>query len=117
MGEKWSTCLSVLTDSKAIEKEESLHLKENETVVLKTCVRYGRISMEEGDLEFIYPQWIIPEFISRHLEHKYWSIPLVQLCVISKENSDLRLQELITRKERAIGRWNRVKKSMKNPFS
>ena len=102
---------SVLTDSKAIEKLE------NETVMLKTCVRYGRISMEEGDLEFVYPQWIIPDFITSHLKDKYWSIPHVQLCFISDEKGDLRVQELITRSLRAIGRWNKLTKSVKNSFA
>ena len=107
---------SVLTDSKAIEKEGSLHLKENETVVLKTCVRFGRISMEEGDLEFIYPQWKTPDFITSQLKDKYWSTPHVQLCVISDEKADLRVQELTTRSERFLGRWNKLTKSGKKPL-
>ena len=107
---------SFLTDSKAIEKEESLHLKENETVMLKTCVRYGQISMEEGDLEFVHPQWKTPDFITHHLNEKYWSIPQVQLCVISDEKGNLHVQELTTRKERAIGMWNKLKKNVKNFF-
>ena len=100
---------SVVTDSKTIEKEESLHLKENETVVLKTRVCDGYISMEEGDLEFINPRWKIPDKIISNLHDKYWSIPHVQLCVISDEKGNYRVQEQTTRKERAIGRWNKVK--------
>ena len=105
-------------NSKAKEKEEkSLQLKENETVMLKTCLRYGRISMVEGDLEFIYPQWYTPKFIADRLKDKYWARPLVQLCVISVEKGDLRVQEVTERKEKIIGVWNKVKKGMKNTFS
>ena len=107
---------SVLTDSKAIEKEESLHLQENETVMLKTCLRYGEISMEEGDLEFIYPQWNIPDYITHHLKEKYWSILHVKLCVISDEKGNLHARELTKAKERAIGKWNELKKTVKNAF-
>ena len=107
---------SVLTDSKAIEKEGSLHLKENETVMLKTCVRYGQISMEEGDLEFVHPQWKTPDFITDRLKDKYRSIHHVKLCVISDEKGNLHVQELTTRTERAIGWWNELKKSVKNYF-
>ena len=102
---------SVLTDSKAIEKEGSLHLQENETVMLKTCVRYGQISMEEGDLEFIYPQWKTPDFITSHLKYKCWSIPHVQLSVISDEKGNFRVQELTKAKERALRVWNKAKKA------
>ena len=101
---------SVVTDSKAIEKLE------NETVMLKTRVRYGQISMEEGDLEFVHPQWKTPDFITDRLKNKYWWIPQVQLCVISDEKGDLRAQEQTTRTERAIGWWNELKKSVKNFF-
>ena len=106
-------------NSKAKEKEEkSLQLKEIETVMLITSVRHGRISMEEGDLEFIFPQWIMPQNISDRLMAEYWATPRVQLCVISDENGDLRIQELVTKpKERAKGMLNKVKKGMKNTFS
>ena len=79
-------------------------------MMLKTCVRYGRISMEEGDLEFIYPQWIIPDVIIHDLNNKYRSIHHVQLCVISDEEGNFRVQELITRTERALNVWNKVQK-------
>ena len=105
-------------NSKAKDKEEkSLQLKENETVMLKTCVRYGRISMVEGDLEFIYPKWITPKFICDRLKDKYYTRPLVQLYVISDEKGDLRVQEVTKRMEKIIGVWDKVKKSMKNTFS
>lgn len=72
--------------------------------------------MEEGDLEFIYPQWEIPDDILHNLNKKYWSIGHVELCVISDEKGDLRVQGLTTRTGRAIGRWNELTKSVKNSF-
>ena len=105
---------SVNTNSKAIKKEKSLNLEGNETVMLKTCVRHGRISMEEGDLEFIYPQWKIPPNIFDDLKDKYWSIPLVQLCVISDEKGKLRVQEITTIMDRTVGKYNKLTKSKKS---
>ena len=102
---------SVATEFRAIEKLE------NETVMLKTRVRYGQVSMEEGDLEFIYPQWKVPVDIIHNLNKKYWSTPLVQLCVISDEKGNLRVQELTKAKDRAIDVWSKVKKIVENHLS
>ena len=104
--------------SKAKEKEEkSLQLKENETVMLITCVRHGRISMEEGDLEFIYPQWNTPEDIADHLKDKYWARPRVQLCVISDGKGNLRVQERLKIQYRFLGKFNKFNKKQEKHFS
>lgn len=70
-GLRWS----VVPTSKATGDEKSLHLAENKIVMLKTRLRYGQISLEESDLEFIYPQWEIPRVIIERLKREFWEKP------------------------------------------
>ena len=50
-------------EAQSEEKEEPVQLAENDTVMLKTRLRDGQISMQEGDLTFFYPQWEVPFYI------------------------------------------------------
>lgn len=62
----------------------------NETLVLKTRIRYGLVSMEKGDLEFIYPGWKAPEYLTESLYRDHWATPNAKLFVISDEKGELR---------------------------
>lgn len=62
----------------------------NETLVLETRVRYGLLSMEKGDLEFIYPSWKAPEYLTESLYRDHWATPNAKLFVISDEKGELR---------------------------
>ena len=70
--------------------------------------------MEEGDLEFVYPQWKMPQDISGRLKDEHSLTPRVQVCVISDEKGNLRVQELTKLKDRAPGKLIKLTRSIKN---
>ena len=109
-GLRWS----VVPTSKATGDEKSLHLAENRTVMLKTRLRYGQISMEESDLEFIYPQWEIPRIITERLKREFWKTPDGELSVFSDGNGNLRCEVLTGQKLGVLDKaFNKVKKTLK----
>ena len=63
-----------------------LQLDDNETLMLKTRIRYGKISFEPKDVEFTYPGWMIPQ----HLEREQFATHDGELFVISDEKGNLR---------------------------
>ena len=77
---------------KSEEKEEPVQLAENDTVMLKTRLRDGQISMQEGDLKFLFPQWEIPFYIIQSFYEEYRFHSDVQLYIISDEKGHLRTQ-------------------------
>ena len=44
---------TVELQSKDSPKEEGIEIADNETLMLNTCVRFGKVSSEEGDLQYI----------------------------------------------------------------
>lgn len=62
----------------------------NETLMLQTRIRYGLMSLEKGDVEFIYPDWKAPEYLTERLKREYWATPNAKLFVISDEKRELR---------------------------
>ena len=79
-------------------KRSLVQLDENETVVLKTRLCYGVISLEKGKLEFIYPGWTTPRYVIEDLVKKYQSCPDQELYIISNEKAELR--ELVFKESR-----------------
>ena len=74
-------------------KENSREAKEiaqTEALMLKPRVRHGQVSMEEGDLQFKYPNWIVPECILQKFECDHRNTPNGELNVISDEKGNLR---------------------------
>ncbi|XP_015753320.1 PREDICTED: uncharacterized protein LOC107333065 isoform X2 [Acropora digitifera] len=86
-------------------KKSLVQLAKNETVMLKTRLCNGVISLEKGKLEFLYPGWIAPTYLIEDLM-KYQSYPDRELYIISNEKAELRI---LVFKE---GPFN-----FKNPFS
>ena len=86
---------------KSEEKEKPVQLAENDTVMLKTRLRDGQISMREGDLKFLFPQWEFPFYIieSFYEEHRLHSDE--ELYIISDEKGHLRTQVTTYVKDRA----------------
>ena len=64
----------------------------NETLLLKTRIRYGRVSYEKPDVHFRYGDWKIPQHISEDLKSKkeYRSTRCGDLFIISDEKDNLR---------------------------
>ena len=71
-------------------KKSLVQLGQNETVMLKTRLFYGRISLEKGKLEFIYPGWTTPTYLIEDLMKKYYWCPDQELYIISNEKAELR---------------------------
>ena len=96
---RWSVDLK--NKSKTSQKQDSpsvpgdeylIDLKANETVVLITRVRYGQISLEEGDVRLYHQNWEIPAYLKKSLLRDYKSIANGELYVISDENKKLRFK-------------------------
>ena len=81
---------SVDSNSKESPEDEGIQIAANETVMLHTRVRYGQVSLEKGDLEFIYPDWKVPQFIIQILQRDYKSTRNRELYIISDEQDNLR---------------------------
>ena len=63
----------------------------NETVMLKTRIRYGEVSMKEYDLKCIYPEWYVPQYLIESLKRKYHATPNAKLVVFSDLERNLRI--------------------------
>ena len=87
-------------------KRSLFQLAKNETVMLKTRLRNGQISLEKGKLEFMYPGWTTPKYLIEDLRKKYHLYSDRGLYIISNEKRELRV---LVFKE---GPFN-----FKNPFS
>lgn len=77
-------------------------LDDNEALMLKTRIRYGKISFEPGDLEYLYPDWMIPQYLVESLEQEHLTAPSVDLCVISDEKGNLRSTVKVGRTSRCL---------------
>ena len=62
----------------------------SDILVLKTRVRHGRISYATEDLEFRYPDWVIPKKIEESLRWKYSTTANGVLSIYSNTKGELR---------------------------
>ncbi|XP_068732099.1 uncharacterized protein [Montipora capricornis] len=95
-------------EAQSERKEKPVQLSQNETVMLKTRLRDGQISMQQGDLKFLYPQWQIPSYIIQSLSEEYRFHSDVELYIISDEKGHLRTQVKTYRKDRVSGAFKKV---------
>ena len=77
-------------------------MDENETLMLKTRIRYGKVSFEFGDLEYLYPGWMLPLYLVKSLDREYSGTPDGDLCVISDELGNVRLSVKVNRASRCL---------------
>ena len=102
---KWS----VDSKSKESREDKGIQIAANEAVMLHTRVRYGQVSLEKGDLEFISPGWRAPQFIIQTLQREYRSTPNGELFVISDQQGNLRHIVNIARTDQVYSLGNRLK--------
>jgi len=74
-----------------------LQLDANEVLMLKTRIRYGKISFEPGDVEFTYPGWIIPQHLVESLKREQFATDDGELFVISDEKGNFKSTARINR--------------------
>ena len=59
-------------DSKLVEVSKSrydgIKIADNDTLMLKTRIRYGQVSFQESDVHFRQGTWQIPQYIVENLK-------------------------------------------------
>ena len=60
-------------------------MERNETLLLKTRLRYGEASLEETDVHFRYANWQIPPHIVRSLKEEHMSTPGADVIISLKD--------------------------------
>ena len=107
--------LQLSVDSKSKESStDKLKIAENETMMLITCVRNGEVSLEKGDLQLIYPDWQIPQYLKNTLKREYETIPIGDLYIISDELGNLRHKVFVETTDKVIGRLKKAWKTAKS---
>lgn len=84
-------------------KGEGIEIADNEVVMLQARVRYGDVSLEKGDLFFLYPGWEIPQYITESIKRDHGQARCGELYIISDERGNLRYKVDITLIDRAAG--------------
>ena len=86
--------LKCSVDPKLVEismsRKEGIQIASNETLLLKTCIRNGRVSFLESDVHFRFGNFQIPQNIVDGLKEEYRSTPCGDLYIISDEKWNLR---------------------------
>ena len=82
----------VETKSKDSSREEIIQIADNETLLLATCVRFGKVSSDKGDLRYIHPDWKIPAYVTTSLAREYGTLPKGELYVISDEKGEIKFK-------------------------
>lgn len=95
--------------STSTESDEPVPKASNETFVLIARVRYGKVSMEKGDLELIYPEWEPPKYLAETLRREHWATPDGKLFVISDEKGNLRFVVKIGKMDKALSFLNKTR--------
>jgi len=70
---------------------DGMQIADNETLMLKTRVRYGKVSFQESDTQFRYGTWKIPQNIVDSLKEKYSATKSGDLYIISDGRDGLRM--------------------------
>ncbi len=71
-------------------RNEGIQMGGNETIMLKTRVRYGNISIQDDDVHFMYGNLQIPQHIAVSLMENYRATPCGELYIILDEYWNLR---------------------------
>ena len=93
------------TDSKYVEfsrsRNKGIQIALNETLMLKTRIRYGLVSFQESDIHFMHGNLKIPQPVIDRLEEEYCFTPCGILYIISDQKGNLRYAVKLT----TISRW------------
>ena len=92
--------------------EEVIQIADNETLLLATRVRYGKVSLKEGDVRYIHRNWETPVYITTSLARDYGTLPKGYLYVISDEKGEMKFKVEFGRGQKfldsATKTWRRV---------
>ena len=84
---------------KEFTRKKEIQMEKNETLLLKTRLRYGEASFKENDVHFRYANWQIPPHIVSSLKEEYKSTPGADVIISSKDGK-LRCKVKIGRKDK-----------------
>ena len=84
--------VTVEPKAKDSSREEVIEISDNETLLLATRIRFGKVSLDKGDLRYIYPDWKIPEYITTSLAREYGTLRVGELFVISDVKGEIRFK-------------------------
>ena len=86
---QWSVDPQLIKVSKS--RYQGINIADNETLMLKTRVRYGKVSFQESDVHFRHGTWQIPKNMIDSLKKEYWATPSGDLYIISDGREQLRM--------------------------
>ena len=69
---------------------DGMQIADKETLMLKTRIVYGQVSIQESDVHYRHGTWQIPQYIVENLKEKYWATPSGDLYIISDDRANLR---------------------------
>ena len=75
---------------KEFSRKKEIQMERNETLLLKTRLRYGQISYAENDVYFKFGNWQIPQCIFESLKEEHKSTPSADLIISALEDGKLR---------------------------
>lgn len=75
----------VYWELKEFTRKKEIQMERNETLLLKTRLRYGRASFAENDVHFRYANWQIPSHIVWRLKEEHKSTPGADVIISSKD--------------------------------
>jgi len=85
---RWSINPKLIEFSRS--RYEGIQIAHNESLMLKTRIRNGDVSLQENDVHFKHGNWQIPQRTIDSLKAEYSSTPKGELYIISDEIQNLR---------------------------
>ena len=75
----------VSRELKEFSRKKEIQMERNETLLLKTRLRYGQASFKENDVHFRYANWQIPPHIVGNLKEEHKSTPGADVIISLKD--------------------------------
>ena len=85
---------------KEFTRKKEIQMERNETLLLKTRLRYGQASLAENDVHFRFRNWQIPQCIFEILKKEHNSTPSANLIISALEDGKLRCRVKIGKRNK-----------------
>ena len=90
----------VYWELKEFTRKKEIQMERNETLLLKTRLRYGQASFAENDVHFRFGNWQIPQCIFEILKKEHNSTPRADLIISALEDGKLRCRVKIGKRDK-----------------
>ena len=105
---------SVDPKRRELSKGREAEVAATEILMLKTCMRYGKVSFAKAHVEYCFSNFQLPLNVTKGLERNYCDTPKAKLYILSDEKGNLRTIV-------HVGNWSRFRascnKHLKEPFN